>query len=425
MKELKDLIRNRVIDFNDSYSKEMKELHTKAIIAASAGDSQAKIYLKEMIRLRLIQYDRKYLDPLVADPLVDEIFGENWGLGKLEQYDKPDIDEVMVVGTSISYEKRGKIYKSPDSFESEEEVVNIIRRLLEYDNSVDISSTNPARSGERKNGDRVTAAIPPVAKYVTLNIRKFDSFVPKTEDLLKSGTITEEMVKTVDILIRGKANIKIVGEMGSGKSTFLKWAIGFCPEGERVGILETDFELNPDRWYPHLDFVQLRERAQINKTLSNLFEVMLRQNLKRVILGEMRNGLEIYQFLYACTRGLSGSIGTSHSMSAENVLDDDAGMIVEANLSRDKQETKKDLASAIDIVMTFRKLPSGKRVCFKMEEVMKTETGYDIKTIYQYDYDENKLEDGVHRQVNKVSDLLRSKLNAYGVTKSEINAVLG
>ena len=249
--------------------------------------------------------------------------------------------------------------------------------------------------------------------------------MPKTEDLIKSGTITEEMVKTVDILIRGKANIKIVGEMGSGKSTFLKWAIGFCPEGERVGILETDFELNPDRWYPHLDFVQLRERVQINKTLSNLFEVMLRQNLKRVILGEMRNGLEIYQFLYACTRGLSGSIGTSHSMSAENVLDDDAGMIVEANLSRDKQETKKDLASAIDIVMTFRKLPSGKRVCFKMEEVMKTEDGYDIKTIYQYDYDENKLEDGVHRQVNKVSDLLRSKLNAYGVTKSEINAVLG
>ena len=60
MKELKDLIRNRVIDFNDSYSKEMKELHTKAIIAASAGDSQAKIYLKEMIRLRLIQYDRKF-----------------------------------------------------------------------------------------------------------------------------------------------------------------------------------------------------------------------------------------------------------------------------------------------------------------------------------------------------------------------------
>ena len=39
MKELKDLIRNRVIDFNDSYSKEMKELHTKAIIAASAGEA--------------------------------------------------------------------------------------------------------------------------------------------------------------------------------------------------------------------------------------------------------------------------------------------------------------------------------------------------------------------------------------------------
>ena len=39
MKELKDLIRNRVIDFNDSYPKEMKELHTKAIIAALVGEA--------------------------------------------------------------------------------------------------------------------------------------------------------------------------------------------------------------------------------------------------------------------------------------------------------------------------------------------------------------------------------------------------
>lgn len=38
MKELKDLIRNRVIDFNDSSPKEMKEFHTKAIIAALAGE---------------------------------------------------------------------------------------------------------------------------------------------------------------------------------------------------------------------------------------------------------------------------------------------------------------------------------------------------------------------------------------------------
>lgn len=422
--ELKKQVTSRVIDFDDSFSDEMKSLHTQIIMAASSEDERAKIYLKEMIRLRLIQLDSQYLDKELADPLIDEIYGESWGISILEPYDRDNIDEIMVVGTTVSIEERGVIRRLPIRFKSEADVINVMRRLQEYDNSADISATNPTKSWERRNGDRVTISLPPVAKVPTLNIRKFDSFLPKTEDLISSGTLTEEMIETISCLVKGKANIKVTGEQGSGKSTFLKWAIGFCQEGERVGILETDFELNPDKQYPHLDFVQLRERKQINQTLSGLFEVMLRQNLKRVVVGEMRNGLEVYQFLYACNR-MSGSMGTSHAMSAEIVIDADASMVVEAGLSRDKQATKQDIASAIDIVLTFRKLPSGKRVCYLIEEVIPKDKGYEIVTLFEYNYDETSLNSGEHRKVNSVSEGLKEKLEAYGLPKEEILQVLG
>lgn len=425
LEELKKRVTSRVIDFDDSFSEEMKAMHTNIILSASSEDVRSKIYLKEMIRLRLIQQDLKYLDKKLADPLVEEIFGENWGIGVLEPYDLDHIDEIMVVGTTVSIEEKGKIRRLPVKFKSETELLNVMRRLQEYDNSADISATNPTKSWERRNGDRVTISIPPVAKYPTLNIRKFDSFLPVTSELISSGTINQEMVDYLDILIKGKANIKIIGEQGSGKSTFLKWALGFCQEGERVGSLETDFELNPEKLYPHIDFVQLRERKQIGKTLSGLFEVMLRQNLKRIILGEMRNGLEVYQFLYACNRGMSGSIGTSHSMSAERAIDDDASMVVEANLSRDKEATKRDIANAVDIVLTFRKLPSGKRVCYTMEEVIAKENNYEIRELFRYNYDETSLESGVHTKENEVSTELKKKLEAYGIEKNEIKRVLG
>ena len=315
-------IRNQVIDFNDAFSDEMRKLHTWCIKSASS-DSRAATYLKESIRLSLIKFNKQFLNNKLADPIILEIFNNAWGLGPLTKYDTDDVDEIMVgKDRRISYEKRGKIYKTNDYFESDEHLLSVIRRLISANKSTDLSLTNPKVECERLNGDRITVTIPPISKYIELNIRKFDSFVPKTDSLISGGTITKEMVKELELLVRHKANIKVVGEMGSGKSTFLKWLIGFSPEDERVGILESDFELNPDKWHPNIDFVQLRERA--GYTYPMLFQTMLRQNLKRVVVGEIRNGAEVFLYRYACVRGMSGSMASSHSTSAMDAIRDDA-----------------------------------------------------------------------------------------------------
>ncbi len=417
-------IRRNIIDFKDSFSDNLRKSHTKMIVDASRGDEKAKKYLKECIRQELIRIDSRYKDKDVADHIIIEIFSKYWGLGILEKYDKSDVDELMINGTRISIEKGGKIIDLPERFESEEEAIKVIRRVLEFDDGLDISRKNPVKYAERKDGSRITAAIPPMAKIPLLNIRKFDSFIPTTENLVASGTVTKRMLDVIDLLIRGKANISIIGEMGSGKTSFTNWAIGRLPVGERIGTLETVFELKTEM-YPSLYFVQLREQLQLNKgTLGDLFQLLLRQNVKRVLLGEMRSGSEVFQYIYACTRGHSGSFGTSHNINAEGMLDDYAAMMLEDGLGQDKETNKRRVAGAIDVVFKFRKLKSGKRICSSIEEIVKIDDSYKISPLFIYQFDENNPVDGEHVEVNELSKSLINKMNDYGMSMSDIEDVL-
>jgi len=417
-------IRRNIIDFKDGYSENLRKTHTKMIINASRGDVKAKKYLKECIRQELIRTEFKYKDPDIASPIITDIYSKYWGLGILEKYDQADVEELMINGTRISIEKSGKIIDIQESFENEEEAIKVIRRVLEFDDSLDISKKNPVKYAERKDGSRITAAIPPMAKTPYLNIRKFDSFIPTTENLIASGTLSERMLDVIDLLIKGKANISIIGEMGSGKTSFTNWAIGRLPKGERVGTLETVFELKTEM-YPYLYFVQLREQLGLNKgTLGDLFQLLLRQNVKRILLGEMRSGSEVFQYIYACTRGHSGSFGTSHNMNAEGMLDDYAAMMLEDGLGKDKETNKKRVAGAIDVVFKFRKLNSGKRICSSIEEIVNTEDSYKISPIFVYKFDENNPGNGQHLELNKISKSLIHKMNDYGMQMSEIDKVL-
>ena len=419
-----EIVRRNIIDFKDGYSDNLRRTHTKMIINASRGDIKAKRYLKECIRQELIRNDFKYKDPDIANPIITDIYSKYWGLGILEKYDSEDVDELMINGTRISIEKGGQIIDLPERFESEEEAIRIIRRVLEFDDTLDISKKNPVKNAERKDGSRITVAIPPMAKTPYLNIRKFDSFIPTTENLVASGTVSKRMLDVIDLLIKGKANISIIGEMGSGKTSFTNWAIGRLPLGERVGTLETSFELKTEM-YPNLYFVQLREQPHLNKgTLGDLFQLLLRQNVKRILLGEMRSGYEVFQYIYACTRGHSGSFGTSHNMNAEGMLDDYAAMMLEDGLGTDKETNKRRVAGAIDVVFKFRKLKSGKRICSSIEEIVKTDDSYEISPLFVYEFYENNSSEGEHLEVNKISRGLINKMNDYGMEMSEIEKVL-
>lgn len=422
---LEENLRFSVLDFKPP-SQDLRDLHTQMIVKASQGDIKAKNYIKEFLRLELIRIDESYKEKSRADPIISKVYANSWGLGVLEKYDNPDVDELMIDGTRCFIEKAGVIIPLDEEFETQEDAIKVIRRVLEFDNSLDISIKNPKKQAIRSDGARITAAIPPMAKVPTLNIRKFESFLPTTENLINTGTIPKELVPLIDITIKGRANITVIGEMGAGKTAFIRWLLGFIPKNQRVGILETTFEINPEKLYPDVTFVQLKENEfEEGQKLTDLFQLMLRQNVKRMMLGEVRSGKELYQYKYACNRGHSGGIMSGHYMDAESFLTDGADMIIEAGLGSDKKNAKDGLAGTVDLVFRLVGLPTGKRVLASIEEIISTKEGnYSINKLWDYVYDENNPSKGYHKKLNNISEKLQKKLNSYGVSISEIERSL-
>lgn len=404
-----------------SGSEEMRRKHTEMLIHCSAGDKDAKEYVKSLIWRNLIEEGIK--EEGLLQELTDKIYSKNWGLGHLDKYDNDDVDEIMVHGTKILIQKNGEIIEVPEKFADYDETISIIRRCLEFDKSQDINEKNCVVLTKRKDGSRVTAVIPRVAKMPYLNIRKFDSFIPTTENMIKTRTVTEEMVEVLKLLANGRANIVVIGEMGSGKTTFMKWLLGFIPDNLVVGTLETTFELHLETLYPHKHWIQLEEKPDY--PLQDLFAVMLRQNVDIMLVGESRS-YEVNELIKAMSRGHSGSIGTAHSIGALEVIDDFADMILESGKSVNLQALKYRIARAIDIVVKFRKLPNRRRVCAGIYEIVTNSKAmeYDAVPIFEFEIDEeNPKDEGVHVRKNSITGRLKKKLNEYGVKMSTIERI--
>src|ERR1700756_1004989 len=118
--------------------------------------------------------------------LVEALTNDVLGLGPLEGLlADPDITEVMVNGPKhIFVEQRGKITRSPVTFESNEQLMQVIDRIVSsIGRRVDESS--PMVDARLKDGSRVNVIIPPLAlRGPTVTIRKFAKDALQVEDLL-------------------------------------------------------------------------------------------------------------------------------------------------------------------------------------------------------------------------------------------------
>lgn len=419
-KELKERIYNEIV--NDiSLSDDERKIHTDNLINCSAGDEEAKIYVKNKIASKMKDDELSEEESL---HIINEIYSEYWGLGIIDKYDVPEIDEIMVLGTKIIAFKGKEIIKIDEKLENFDETIAIMRRCLEFDKSKDLNAKNAIVEAKRKDGARITAVIPPTAKIPYLNIRKFDSFIPTTENMLKSKTINNEMMNQLKILVQGRANIVVIGDMGSGKTTFIKWLLQFIQDNLLVGILETRFELHPEKLYPDKLWVQLEERLP-DYPISDLFTIMLRQNVDIIIVGECRS-YEVNELIKAMSRGHSGSISSAHSTDAIGMIDDFADMVLESGKDVDLQALKYRIAKAVDIVVKFRKLPNRQKTCAGIYELIEDPLNLSYKSIplFEFEIDEDNANDiGIHVKKNNISEKLKYKLNSYGVKYSQMHDI--
>src|SRR3989338_1586955 len=171
------------------------------------------------------------------------------------------------------------------------------------------------------DGSRVNAIIPPLSlDGPVLSIRRFKKIPFKPHDLIVRKTVTEDIVKLLEMAVKSKLNILISGGTGSGKTTLLNILSSFIPHDERVLTIEDAAELQLQQ--DHVVRLETRPpnmegRGQV--TQRDLVKNALRMRPDRIVVGEVR-GEEALDMLQAMNTGHEGSITTIHANTPRDAV---------------------------------------------------------------------------------------------------------
>ena len=394
--------------------------HNHMLNRCVMGDKIAQKNIKALIE-KIISIDLRLLPKgNECEALVQYIYRNNYGLGPIDDLvNDPSINEVWVNSYDhIWIEKGGVKTRIKSEFKSDEDIMRIIRLLLNF-NKMDISIQEPIREARMLDGSRITILIPPVAKHPCINIRKFDAFEVTTENLIKAGTISEEMVPWITNMIAGRSNIMIIGETGSGKTSFLKWLVGLMNPKLRLGTIETNFELKIDEKYPERNIFSYEQHEELGITMNHIFKECLRSSPDIIICGEAR-GEEADELIKAMRRGHEGSIGTIHTNSPETCVPDIHEMINEDGQARDVATNCHRIASALNFIVQIRRFDDGTRRVTRIVEVTSDDKTLDYKLndIFVFKQDEEDANKGAFVKVGKIHKQTIDKLVRFGVKSS-------
>ena len=103
---------------------------------------------------------------------------------------------------------------------------------------------SPSSTRGLPDGSRVAAVIPPCSFHgVTLTIRKFNAKHFGIEDLIRVGTITDELAAHSRNSSRKPSKHSYSGGTGTGKTTLLNILAQFIPAHQRILIIEDTAEI--------------------------------------------------------------------------------------------------------------------------------------------------------------------------------------
>lgn len=356
--------------------------YTDLLRSADKLEHAAVCKLETVIRDLLPEDARKY---------ARRIYRDNYGLGAItEPYYDAGITEIWVnAPDDIWIERDGLRSKYMDGeFHSDSDVRRVIDLLCRFDKK-EISVTSPIVECKLADGSRLTALIPPVTGNPSFALRCPNAFTPSTANMLKSRTVDQNVIDLLRLLVRGRANILVIGEAGAGKTQFIRWLVGFMRPDTRVTSIETRQELYLRKLYTEGNFRELEECPEIGKDMRELFRTTLRLSPDVIICGEMRS-YEAEWVMNAMRRGHPGSMSSMHTISPEFVISDIAEMICDDGKARDPLQLTERIASAIDIVVQVnRSHNTGKRRVKRISEISAGSTDarrpYEIIDLIEHD----------------------------------------
>ena len=356
--------------------------------------------LKRQLKSEILQgfsYERQMSDEEISQAIDERIFArtdeETMTLGERlklqrelfdsfrrldilqELVDDPAITEIMVNGPDeVFVERKGKIGRWEKSFESREQLLDLIQQIVGRVNRI-VNTSSPIADARLPDGSRVHVVLEPVAiNGPILTIRKFPEAMTM-ERLLAFGSISEEAAEFLKVLTAARYNMFVSGGTGAGKTSFLNALSDFIPTDERVITIEDSAELR----LSHIENLVSLETRDANAEgegaigIDMLIRAALRMRPDRVIVGEVR-GKEAFDMLQAMNTGHDGSFSTGHANSVEDMLLRLENMILQA-ADLPLAAIRRQIASAVDIMIHVARMRDMSRKVVAIKEVERFENG--------------------------------------------------
>lgn len=359
-------------------------------------ESISDIELQELIYEVLRNYGQKeYLSIEDRIRFGKELFNTFRKLDFLEELlEDESITEIMINGTdNIFIEREGKITMLPRGFESREKLEDVIQQIVAGTNRM-VNESTPIADARLSDGSRVHIVLPPIAlNGPIVTIRKFPSESIGMKQLLEYDSLSQEIVSFLKRVVIGRYNIFISGGTGSGKTTFLNALSGFIPSDERIITIEDNAELQL-RGIPNLVRLETRNanvEGEGSITIRQLVVAALRMRPSRIVVGECRAG-EICDLLFsAMNTGHDGSLSSIHSNSIYDTLSRIETLILMEMDGVPLEAIRRQMASALDILIHISRLRDGSRKVVEIAEVVGMK-GNEIQLSTLYKFEEDKKE---------------------------------
>ena len=401
MNELKQEIKSRLLEKLD-HSMEMEDEAVQELVENEVWlmGKETYIPLAEKKRLcREIYYAiRKY--DVLQELLEDET-----------------VTEIMVNGPDhIFIEKEGRLQQWQTTFESEDKLLDVIQQIVAKANRV-VNESSPIVDA-RLFGSRVHVVLPPVAlNGPILTIRRFGKTPLLIPELLRLGSVSQEICTFLEKLVIAGYNIFISGGTGSGKTTFLNALSSFIPRTERIITIEDSAELQIQG---NDNLVRLETRnANVEGckpvTIRDLIRASLRMRPDRIIVGEVR-GAEAIDMLQALNTGHDGSLSTGHANSAADMIARLETMVL-MGMELPLAAISRQIAGGVDLIVHLGRLRDKSRRVLSVSEVVGYEQG-EVPLSVLYEFQETGGRSGKVQGIwKKTGSLVHTeKLQQAGIT---------
>lgn len=391
--------------------------------------------------------------------LVDKLVEDITDYGILAQAMlNEDIYEIRCNGKEIKVEIKGFV---KDLYDKEGQIVSfsnpveqeiIIRKLL---GDVRLTPKDAIVNGRTIEGYRIACIhnsaisddpMDPVGdKYHAFVLRKFRKSRMHLGEIVKFGTLSDNMARTLSLCTAGGLTFFTVGPTASGKTTTNNAILWSVPATTRTILIQNPSEIDlrfkdaSGRVYNdvlHLEATEKDNPTPQDATMRNLMDHTLRLSPTFVCFGEIRTNPEFKQCMKILQAGHPVNT-TFHAESSDGAIK----RFLTAYLAESGNEPSHlalgSVVGLVNMIIVQKIMRDGKRRIIQISEIVGVDPTDsekpEINDLYIFDIDREPEYDeagnvtqihGTHKRVGKLSERTIRKFQLEGVAQSRYDFLL-